>query len=84
MFRQVDTLDAASLRQALGDIDAVVNCVAGHGDAIGRGAQLLVEAALQTSRPRIVHMSSMAVYGNQEGCLNEDSPLDPAASWYAQ
>ena len=84
VFRQVDTLDAASLRQALGDIDAVVNCVAGHGDAIGRGAQLLVEAALQTSRPRIVHMSSMAVYGNQEGCLNEDSPLDPAASWYAQ
>lgn len=83
-FRQVDTLDAESLRRALGDIDAVVNSVAGDGDAISQGARLLVEAALQTSRPRIVHMSSMAVYGRQEGCLREDSPLDPGASWYAQ
>lgn len=83
-FRHVDTLDAGSLRQALGDVDAVVNCVAGEGDAIARGAQLLVEAALQTSRPRIVHMSSMAVYGRQEGSLDENSPLDPGASWYAQ
>lgn len=83
-FRQVDTLDASSLRRAMGDIDAVVNCVTGQGGAIARGAQLLTEVALQTSCPRIVHMSSMAVYGRQEGCLNEDSALDPGASWYAQ
>lgn len=83
-FRQVDTLDSNSLRRALADIDAVVNSVAGEGDSISRGARLLVEAALETSRPRIVHMSSMAVYGRQEGQLREDASLDPGASWYAR
>ncbi|MCI1004763.1 NAD-dependent epimerase/dehydratase family protein [Herbaspirillum sp. C7C8] len=83
-FRQVDTLDVGSLRRALADVDAVVNCVAGEGDAIGLGAKLLVEAAMHTSHPRIVHMSSMAVYGRQEGYLAEDSPLDPGGSWYSQ
>ncbi|MBW9332434.1 NAD(P)-dependent oxidoreductase [Herbaspirillum sp. RU 5E] len=82
--RQVDTLDLDSLKTALTDIDAVVNCVAGNGPVIATGAKLLVEAALATSRPRIIHMSSMAAYGRQEGELSEDAPLDPELGWYAK
>lgn len=82
--RQVDTLDLDSLKSALTDIDAVVNCVAGNGPVIATGAKLLVEAALATSKPRIIHMSSMAVYGRKEGELSEDAGLDPELGWYAK
>lgn len=83
-YRQVDTLDLQSVVAALRDVDAVVNCVAGTGQAISKGAEILVQAAVQTSRPVIVHMSSMAVYGARQGDLDEDSPQDPAAGWYAK
>lgn len=82
--RHVDTLDAASLRNAVADVDAVVNCVAGSPAAIAEGARLLVDACLQSGAPRIVHMSSMAAYGSREGHVTESSPLDPTLGWYAR
>ncbi|WP_326533331.1 NAD-dependent epimerase/dehydratase family protein [Pseudorhodoferax sp.] len=81
---QVDTLDAAQVRQALRGVDAVVNCVAGSAAAIADGAAVLAQAALQAGKPLIVHMSSMAAYGQQEGALKENSPLDPSLGWYAR
>lgn len=83
-LRQVNTLNITELTEALRDVDAVVNCVAGNAAAISDGAKILVEAALKTNKPRIIHMSSMAAYGAQEGTLTEDSPLDPTLGWYAQ
>lgn len=84
VFCQVDIFDVVSLCQVLGDIDVVVNCVVGYGDVIGCGVQLLVEVVLQIFCLCIVYMSFMVVYGNQEGCLNEDSLLDFVVSWYVQ
>lgn len=82
--RQVDTRDPEQVRLALQDVDAVVNCVAGNAAAIADGARVLTQAALQVGRPLLVHMSSMAAYGQQEGRLQESSPLDPSLGWYAQ
>jgi nucleoside-diphosphate-sugar epimerase len=80
----VDTRDPASMQRALRGTDAVVNCVAGSATAIAQGARVLVEAAERSGRPRIVHLSSMAVYGALEGEVTEAAPRDPSIGWYAR
>ena len=80
----VDTTDENSLVRALQGMDAVVNCVAGSKDAIATGARALVAAATRAGRPRIVHLSTMSVYGALEGDVTEAAPRDPSIGWYAQ
>lgn len=81
----LDTLNGTALQQAVARVDAVVNCVAGDERSIGEGAKLLALAMRGLQRPlSIVHMSSMAVYGAQEGKITESSPLDPTLGWYAK
>jgi nucleoside-diphosphate-sugar epimerase len=82
--RRVDTRHPESLTQALRGIDAVVNCVAGDAGSIAKGAQVLADACVDAECPRIVHLSSMSVYGTQEGLLQEQAPLDPSLGWYAR
>jgi 2-alkyl-3-oxoalkanoate reductase len=70
--RVLDAIDAAQLASAAADVDAVVNCVAGAPTTIVEGAQALFAAP---TKPRIVHLSSMAVYGEAIGRVDEDAPL---------
>jgi nucleoside-diphosphate-sugar epimerase len=67
-----DALDPAALREALDGVDGVVNCVTGGADTIRRGAQVLARLA---GDRRIVHLSSMAVYGSATGLVDENAPL---------
>ena len=80
----VNTRDAAALTTALQGFDAVVNCVAGNARSIALGAQALAQAALRTGCQRIVHLSTMAVYGPAQGNVSEDSPLNGSIGWYGQ
>jgi nucleoside-diphosphate-sugar epimerase len=81
---RLDTRDAAAMRAALGGIDAVVNCVAGDAAAIADGAGVLARAALAAGCRRIVHLSSMSVYGTIEGRVDESVGLDGSLGWYAK
>lgn len=81
---RVDTRDAAAVRQALQGIDAVVNCVAGNASAIGEGARVLTEVALATGCRRLVHLSTMSVYGSVEGRVDESVATDGSLGWYGQ
>lgn len=81
---RVDTRDAAAVRQALQGIDAVVNCVAGNASAIGEGARVLTEGALAAGCRRLVHLSSMSVYGAVEGRVDESVATDGSLGWYGQ
>lgn len=81
---QVDSRDLSSLKMALAGCDCVVNCVAGDFDSIARGAKTLVSAAIAAHCSRIVHLSSMAVYGRAEGHLRESAHFDPQAGWYSR
>jgi nucleoside-diphosphate-sugar epimerase len=81
---QVDTTNRKSLQQALRGVDAVINCVAGSAHAIADGAKVLVDASIGSGCERIVHLSSMAVYGSREGAVGEQAPLAPALGWYAR
>lgn len=80
----VDATDLSSMTRALQGMDAVVNCVAGSADGIAQGARVLVQAAQQAGKPRIVHLSTMSVYGALEGEVTEASPRDPSIGWYAK
>lgn len=82
-FVVADTKSRSDLVRVMADIDVVVNCVAGDFSSISDGATCLVDAALESGKPLIVHMSSMAVYGRFEGIANENTPLDPSLGWYA-
>ncbi len=70
-------LDARSideLRQALQNVDAVVNCVAGDAESIVANASALFAAAEGTGI-HVVYLSSMAVYGSATGTVTEQAPL---------
>lgn len=79
---RVDVRDAAALAQALRGMDAVVHCVAGSADVIERGAQVLATASTQAGCGRLVHLSSMAVYGDLQGLVPEWVEPGPALGWY--
>ena len=81
---KVDTCDVAGLATAMRNFDAVVNCVAGDAKSISQGTRALVEAARQAGNPRIIHLSSMSVYGPIEGNILEDAPLNPDLGWYGR
>jgi nucleoside-diphosphate-sugar epimerase len=74
---QLDGCDQAALAAALATVDGVVNCVAGSPDTIARNGRALVAAAAALTRqqPRIVQLSSMAVYGSRSGTVTEETPL---------
>jgi len=81
---EIDSRDPRELAQALKGFDAVVNCVAGDAASIAGGARALVQAALEAGCRRIVHLSTMSVYGHAEGKVREDASLDPSLGWYGR
>lgn len=81
---QVDTRNESELRMALQGFDAVVNCVAGDARSISQGTQALVQAAQHAGNPRIIHLSTMSVYGPVEGSVREDAALNPGFGWYGR
>ena len=83
-FVQVNTRDISSLTAALKGFDAVVNCVAGDKRSISEGSSVLVQAAIAAKCPRIVHLSTMSVYGHSEGIVSENAPVDPSLGWYGR
>lgn len=76
----VDATDRASLGRALAGCDAVVNCVTGSPGTIEANAAAL--AAVVGAR-RLVHLSSMAVYGAASGLVDEQAMLAAGPGGYA-
>jgi nucleoside-diphosphate-sugar epimerase len=75
-LRTVDANDAASILAALEGVAAVVNCVAGAAGTLVQSATALHEAARRAApAPRIVHLSSMSVYGSATGLIDETATL---------
>ncbi|MBG6072394.1 MULTISPECIES: NAD(P)-dependent oxidoreductase [unclassified Polaromonas] len=81
---KLDTCNVYELTSVLKGFDAVVNCVAGNAKSISQGAHALKEAAIHAGYPRIVHLSTMSVYGSVEGNIREDAHLNPNLGWYSR
>ncbi|HVO45965.1 MAG TPA: NAD-dependent epimerase/dehydratase family protein [Steroidobacteraceae bacterium] len=79
----LDATDARVVANGIADATAVVNCITGDPHTIVESARVLFEAAARCPRPpRIVHLSSMAVYGKQTGEMDESAPLRPDLNEY--
>ncbi len=70
-----DATDAAAVAAAMRGADGVVSCVAGDAPTIEASARALFRPLPDAARPRIVYLSSMAVYGSAVGTVDEDAPL---------
>ena len=81
---KLDTCDVSTLTSALREFDTVVNCVAGNAQSISQGTKALTDAATQAGNPRIIHLSTMSVYGPVEGNILESAPLNPELGWYGR
>lgn len=81
---KLDALNTAALHGALADCDAVVNCVTGSGKSIVDTARSLRSAMAGTYCRRLVHMSSMAAFGEISGVVDDDTPLGGGGGWYAE
>jgi 2-alkyl-3-oxoalkanoate reductase len=74
--RVVEATDAGSVGAALQGVAGVVNCVAGDAKTIEEAAKALLEAAQRTNpAPRIIHLSTMSVYGDASGLIDEAASL---------
>jgi nucleoside-diphosphate-sugar epimerase len=74
--RIVDATNPESVANAIRGVSAVVDCVAGGGDTIVASAKALFGAVARTDPPvRVMHLSSMAVYGSAVGLVDESAPF---------
>ncbi len=81
---RLDVRDEAELTAALRGIDAVVHCAVGARDTTVDGTRLLLRAAQAAGVRRIVHFSSIAVYGTAQGAVDETAGLvSPEGHGYA-
>jgi len=73
---RLDARDSAAMQRALTGIDSVVNCVARDASTIVESARALFTAcAASSAAPRVVHLSTMMVYGTAAGVVDEEAPL---------
>ncbi len=79
----VATGDDKALRRSLAASQAIAHCVGGGARAIVHGAETLYGALAGTVHgPRVVHVSSMTVYGPATGRVYESaSPLEQLGSY---
>ena len=80
----LDATDPAAMREAIRGASRVVNCIAGSNETMVRSTQALCDAARGKPPGRIVHLSSMAVYGFASGRIREDQPAVDPVSGYGQ
>lgn len=79
-FQTIDATDAHALRALLAEADVLINGVSGAPQTIAASARALATALVQVPRPddapiRLIHMSSMSVYGGAVGEITETHPL---------
>ena len=81
----IDATDAAALAADAAEVGAIVNCVAGSAATMVAGAKALRAALLPmgATAPRLVHFSSMAIYGGATGVVDEDRPSGANLTGYA-
>jgi nucleoside-diphosphate-sugar epimerase len=81
---RLDVCDAASMTAALRGIDAVVHCAVGKRTTTVEGTQVLLRAARAAGVRRVVHLSSVAVYGGAAGTVDETADVvSPEGRGYA-
>jgi nucleoside-diphosphate-sugar epimerase len=72
---QCDVMDPGQVAECVSGVSHVIHCATGPGDVNVQGTRNVLQASLDAGVQRIVHISTIALYGNQDGELTEeDSP----------
>lgn len=79
--RTCDATDSVALTHALSGVSYAVNCVLGNQQTMLAVTRNLCAASMQVRLRRIVHISSMAVYGTMNGSVDEAAALHPATHY---
>jgi nucleoside-diphosphate-sugar epimerase len=77
-----DITDPEQVRRAMEGIGGVVHCAYGDRQTTVEGTRTVLQAALEAGAARVVHLSTMEVYGDVEGDVFEDAPLRKTGSLY--
>lgn len=77
-----DLLDPAQVDAAMAGVSAVVHCAVGDRAATVDGTRNVMEAALRHGVRRVVHLSTIDVYGGATGVVSEDAPLVETGTAY--
>jgi 2-alkyl-3-oxoalkanoate reductase len=68
--------DEAALRRALPAVQCVAHCIVGSASDVERGGATLYGLLADVpNAPRVVHLSSMTVYGSVTGSVDESCPI---------
>lgn len=81
-IQQCDVTDPGQVREALKDVRFVVHCARGTPDVTIEGTRNILEAALQAGVERVVHLSTIAVYGDVSGDVDETYPCQYTGNPY--
>jgi nucleoside-diphosphate-sugar epimerase len=77
-----DATNRAAMERALGGVDVAVNCVAGNDAAMVVATNVLCDLARRSGLRRMIHLSSMAVYGAATGLVDEAAvPTAPVSGY---
>lgn len=79
-----DVLSLKQLSAALQGCDAVVHCAVGDERVSIEGTRNLLKVARENQLRRIVHLSSVAVYGKSSGMISEVHPRRSRGNRYAK
>lgn len=77
-----DVMDPKSIREAMRGVDLVVNCTKGAGSVIRESIHHVLKAAKEEGVKRVVHMSTIAIYGDRSGVVDETSAFSRSGSDY--
>jgi nucleoside-diphosphate-sugar epimerase len=72
---QCDVTDRAQLDAPLEGVGTVVHCAVGDRDVVTRGTENVLGAANDAGVGRVVHLSTVDVYGEAAGEIDESAPL---------
>lgn len=79
-----DVLSPAQLRLAMEGCDSVVHCAVGNDAVTVTGTRNVLETASDMGMRRVVHLSSVGVYGNTRGIVDESIRLPANGNAYAR
>lgn len=77
-----DVMDQASITQAMRDVDLVVNCARGGDEDSHASMENVLAAARHAGVKRLVHLSSVAVFGTQTGVIDESTSFARSGNKY--
>lgn len=78
-----DILKSEQLTSAMRDIDVVIHCAAGSNEVTVNGTENVLQAALRSKARRVIHISTVDVYGDAKGDVDEQTPLKYTGKKYA-